>query len=348
MKKILILLTLLFAFVACGEKKTQGEGKTEESKVLYLFNWSDYLPDEVINDFEKETGIKVVLDLYSSNEEMYTKIAAGSSGYDIIFPSADYQEIMIKQGMLEKVDISKIPNTKELNKDMVAKLDFDPNMDYVIPYAMGAVGVAVNKTKVPNYEKSYKIFEDSNLKGKMTLLNDARQIVTSALVYNGLDPMSKDPGDLAKAKETIKKWKANILKFDSESFGKGFANEEFYVVQGYFENISSQVTDEQRANMDFFIPEKGATMYIDSMVIPKGAKNYDNALTFMNFIHRPEEYVKIVDFFQIPSINDGAEKLRKTKAPYTVEDMNKTVLLKDLGDAIEAQTNLWNDVMANN
>ena len=344
MKKLVLLMVTLLLFVACGSKKDSSGG----SKVLYLFNWSDYLPDEVIRDFEAETGIKVVLDLYSSNEEMYTKIAAGSSGYDIIFPSADYQEIMIKQGMLEKIDRSKIPNISELNKDMVEKLDFDPNLDYVVPYAMGAVGIAVNKAKVSNYERSYKIFEDPSLKGKMTLLNDARQVITSALTYNGLDPISKDAGDLAKAKETMRLWKRNILKFDSESFGKGFANEEYLVVQGYFENISSQITEEQRANMDFFIPEKGATMYIDSMVIPKGAKNIENAHTFINYIHRPEVYVKIVDFFQIPSINDGAEKLRTTVAPYTVEDMSKTTLLRDLGDAIEAHNNLWNDIMSNN
>ena len=344
MKKILFFLALVLAFTACGKKaETQ-----EDSKVLYLFNWSDYMPEEVLQNFEKETGIKVILDLYSSNEEMYTKIAAGSTGYDIIFPSADYQEIMIKQEMLEKIDKTKIPNISELNKEMVAKLDFDPNLDYVIPYAMGAVGVAVNKAKVPNYDRSYKIFEDSNLKGKMTLLNDSRQVITSALTYNGLNPTSKDPADLAKAKETIMKWKSNILKFDSESFGKGYANDEYLVVQGYFENISAQITEEQRKNMDFFIPEKGATMYIDSMVIPKGAKNIENAYIFMNYIHKPEVYAKIVDYFEIPSINDGAEKVRKTKAPYTLSELNKTTLLKDLGSALEKHNYIWNEIKSSN
>ena len=184
MKKILALLVLVLTFVSCGKK----DSNQADSKELYLFNWSDYLPEEVIKGFEQETGIKVTLDLYSSNEEMYAKISQGGTGYDIIFPSADYQEIMIKQEMLEKIDKTKIPNISELNKEMVAKLDFDPNLDYVIPYAMGAVGVAVNKAKVPNYDRSYKIFEDSNLKGKMTLLNDSRQVITSALTYNGLNP----------------------------------------------------------------------------------------------------------------------------------------------------------------
>ncbi len=343
MKKILALLVLVLTFISCGKK----DSNQADSKELYLFNWSDYLPEEVIKGFEQETGIKVTLDLYSSNEEMYAKISQGGTGYDIIFPSADYQEIMIKQGMLQKIDKTKISNISELDTDMVKKLDFDPNMEYVVPYAIGAVGIAVNKTKVPNYERSYKIFEDASLKGKSTLLDDARQVLTSALVYNGLDPKSSNPADLAKAKETVMKWKSNILKFDSDSFGKGFANEEFYVVQGYFENISSQITEEQRKNMDFFIPEKGATMYIDSMVIPKDAKNYENALKFINYVHRPDVYVKIVDFFSIPSINKGADKLRKTKAPYTLDDMKNTTLIKDLGDALEPQTNLWTEIKSN-
>lgn len=344
MKKIILVLMAIMTIMACGSKKESG---SSDSKELYLFNWSDYLPDEVIQDFEKETGIKVILDLYSSNEEMYAKIVAGNSGYDIVFPSADFQEIMIKQDMFEKLDKTKIPNINELNKDIVAKMDYDTNLDYVVPYAIGAVGIAVNKDVIKDYAKSYQIFENPALKGKMTLLNDARQVITSALVYNGLAQDSKDPADLARAKETILKWKSNILKFDSDSFGKGYANGEFVAVHGYFENISTQLTNEQREKMDFFIPEKGGTMYIDSMGILKGSKNIENAHKFIDYIHRPDVYVKIVDFFQIPSVNNGAENLRKTKAPYTIKDMEKTVLIKDIGDALEAHNNLWNDIMAN-
>ena len=118
-------------------------------------------------------------------------------------------------------------------------------------------------------------------------------------------------------------------------------------MQGYYENIVAQIDEANRGDFDFFIPEKGGTMYIDSMVIPKGAKNIENAYTFMNYIHRPDVYVKIVDFFSIPSINEGAEKLRKTTPPYTLEDMKKTTLLRDLGDSIEAHNALWNEIMSN-
>ncbi len=341
MKKIIALILVLLV-VACS-KKTE-----ETEKVLYLFNWSDYMPQEILDEFYDETGIKVIMDSYASNEEMYTKIAAGSSSYDIIFPSADYQEIMIKQDMLEKIDKTKIPNIAQLNKEIISKIDFDSNLDFTIPYAVGATGIAVNKKYVKDYKKSYEIFEDAKLKGRMTLLDDGREVLTSALAYNGLDPRTSDDVSLNKAKETILKWKSNIVKFDSESFGKGFANEEFWVVQGYYENIVAQIDESNRGNFDFFIPEKGGTMYIDSMVIPKGAKNIENAYIFMNYIHKPEVYAKIVDYFEIPSINDGAEKVRKTKAPYTLSELNKTTLLKDLGSALEKHNYIWNEIKSSN
>ncbi len=342
MKKIISLLLIVLTVVACSKKSEESE------KVLYIFNWSDYMPQEVLDEFYTETGIKVIMDSYASNEEMYTKIAAGSSNYDIIFPSADYQEIMIKQGMLEKIDKTKIPNITQLNKNIISKIDFDSNLDYTVPYAVGATGIAVNKKYVKSYKKSYEIFEDVKLKGRMTLLDDGREVLTSALAYNGFDPRTNDDNSLNKAKETILKWKSNIVKFDSESFGKGFANEEFWVVQGYYENIAAQIDEATKENFEFFIPEKGGTMYIDSMVIPKGATNIENAHTFINYIHKPEVYAKIVDYFEIPSINDGAEKLRKTKAPYTLEELNKTTLLKDLGTALEKHNYIWNEVKSSN
>jgi spermidine/putrescine transport system substrate-binding protein len=340
------LLVVLLGLLIVSFTANAGLFGKKDKKVLYVFNWSDYMPDEVIAQFEEETGIKVIVDLYSSNEEMYAKIKAGGAGYDIAFPSADYQEIMIKQDMLAKIDKTQIPNIKNLDKDMIAKLDFDKNLDYVVPYAMGAVGIAVNKKYIKNYDHTYSIFERKDLKGHMTLLDDMRQVVTSALVYNGKSPVSNNPEDLEIAKQTILKWKENILKFDAESFGVGFANEEFWAVQGYFENISAQITDEQRKDLDFFIPEKGATMYIDSMVVLKDAKNKENAYKFINFIHRPDVYVKIIDFFSIPSINVEAEKLRTTTPPYSLDDMKRTVLIKDLGDALELHNKIWNEVLA--
>lgn len=337
MKKSIILILMLLALIGCG--------KEEQKNELYLFNWSDYIPNEVITDFETETGIKVITDYYSSNEEMYAKIKAGGDGYDITVPSTDYAEIMMKQGMLEKIDKSKIPNLKELNEEIGSKISFDKNHDYIIPYSVGATGIAVNTKYVKDFKKSFDIYNRKDLKGKMTLLDDMREVMSSALIIAGHSPESSDPRDLADAQKIILGWKENILRFDSESFGKGFTNGEYLVVHGYYENIVAHMTDEQAENMVFFIPEKGAQMYIDSMTILKGAKNIENAYKFIDYIYRPEVYVKIVDYLETPSINMGANKLRKTKPVYDVEELKDAYLMKDLGEALAPQSEVWNEIL---
>lgn len=341
MKKIVLVILAVMAMFACGKK----DG---EKKELYIFNWSEYMPQEILDDFYKETGIKVIQDSYASNEEMYAKITSGGVNYDILFPSADYQEIMMKQGLLQKLDKTLLPNIKEINPKLIDKIYFDKNLDYTVPYAIGATGIAVNKKLVVDFQESYNIFENEKLKGKMTLLDDGREVITSALTYNGFDGKSTKPEELKIAKDTINKWKNNIIKFDSESFGKGFANEEFWVVQGYYENIAAQLSETNRENFLFFIPPKGGTMYIDSMVIPKESKNFENAHKFINYIHDPKVYAKIVDYFEIPSLNMGAEKLRTTKAPYSIDDLDRTTLLTDLGQALEVHNNLWNEIKSGN
>jgi len=337
MKKSIILILMLLALIGCG--------KEEQKNELYLFNWSDYIPNEVITDFETETGIKVITDYYSSNEEMYAKIKAGGDGYDITVPSTDYAEIMMKQNMLEKIDKSKIPNLKELNEDIGSKISFDKNHDYIIPYSVGATGIAVNTKYVKDFERSFDIYNREDLKGKMTLLDDMREVMSSALIIAGHSPESSDPQDLADAQKIILGWKENILRFDSESFGKGFTNGEYLVVHGYYENIVAHMTDEQAENMVFFIPEKGSQMYIDSMAILKGAKNIENAYKFIDYIYRPEVYVKIVDYLETPSINIGANKLRETKPVYDVEDLKDAYLMKDLGEALAPQSEVWNEIL---
>lgn len=338
MKKMLLVLFTLVLLTACG-------GGKEEKNELYLFNWSDYIPDELITNFETETGIKVVTDYYSSNEEMYAKVKAGGAGYDIVVPSTDYAEIMMNQGMLEKLDKSKLSNIDQLNEELASKIVFDREHDYVIPYAVGATGIAVNTKYVEDYPKSFDIYNREDLKNKMTLLDDMREVMASALIIAGHSPESSDPAELADAKEIILGWKKNILKFDTESFGKGFANGEYWVVHGYYENIIAHLTDEQAENVDFFLPEKGAQMYIDSMAILKGAKNVENAHKFINYIHRPDVYVQIVDYLETPSINRGAAEIRETTPVYTVEDLAHASLMRDLGEALSAQSETWNEVL---
>lgn len=342
MKKIILAILSAIMLVACAGK--------ESKEVLYVYSWADYIPQFVYEDFEKETGIKVVEDIYSSNEEMYTKIKAGGEGYDIIMPSSDYYEIMMKEDMLEKLDKSKLENLKNIDDNYMAKLrEIDINNDYGVPYMFGITAIAVNTKYVKDYPRDYTIYEREDLNGRMTLLDDMREVLTPALALNGYKQDADSVEAMEAAKNTILKWKKNLAKFDSESFGKGFASGDFWVVQGYTDNIFRELSEEDRKNVDFIIPpgDQGFSS-IDSFVILKTAKNKENALKFINYVHRADVAAKISDSLEIPTINTAARELVTKKAIYNVDEAKNAQLLIDIGEKLNIQNKYWQEILIAN
>ncbi len=331
---------VLFAFSFAGCRK--GEGK-----VLYLYNWTYYTPDSVIKKFEKEYGVKVVYDDYASNEDMYAKLKAGGSGYDIVIPSGDYVSIMESQDMLEKIDIAKIPNAKYIKPECLAKATYDPNMNYSVPYYMGAAGVAVNKAKVGQFEESWNIFGRKDLAGRMSMLDDMREVLGDALAYLGYSVNTTNQAELDQAYKLVnEQWKPNLVKFDAEGFAKSFATGEFWVVQGYAEAVFAEVPPEMRDQVAFFIPKKeGGPMYIDSMCIPKGAKNIELAHQFINFILRPDIYAEFLDSFGFPAtIHTEAASLQKVTPLYSADALVNCEVKNDLGENLEQYNQVWQKI----
>lgn len=321
--------------------------KEDNSNTLYLFNWTYYTPAAVIEKFEQEYNCKVKVDTFDSNEVMYAKLKAGASGYDIVFPSQDYTSIMISEGMLKEIDLSLFENKKYINPEVLKKATYDSTMKYSVPYYMGAAGIAVNKQKVAQYQKSWNIFSREDLKGHMTMMDDMREVFGDALAYNGKSVNSVNEQELKEAAKLIDtQWKPNLVKFDAEGFGKSFAAGDFWVCQGYAEVVYGEVPVEKQEEMiDFFIPKEGGPMYIDSMVILKKAKHFDLAMKFINFIHRPEIYAMFLDEFRFPSfVNTEASNYTKNKPMYNAEEMNVCELKNDLGEALEMYNDLWYDI----
>jgi len=339
-KKLVYLFLLVLTLASCGEKKAL------EEKKLYIYNWAEYIPTEVYAAFEKETGIKIVEDTYSTNEELFTKLKAGGDGYDIVVPSADYYEIMIKENMLEKLDKSKISTIKNIDPGIMAKMqDFDPGNDYGVPYVIGPTVIAINTKYVKDWPDDYSIFEREDLRGKMTLLDDMREVMTSALAMEGYPQTVGDEAAIAKAAERVKLWKKNIAKFDSESFGKGYATGEFWVVQGYIDNITRELDEETAANTKYLLPSKGGVAYIDSFVILKKAPHKDAAHKFIEFIHRPEIYAQIADYLSCPSLNVPAREKMETTPVFTIEEIQKAQILRDINETLELQNKYWQQIM---
>ena len=319
----------------------------KDDKTLYLYNWTYYTPDEVLKEFEQEFGVTVKVDNYASNEEMYAKLKAGAKGYDIVFPSQDYASIMINQGMLRQLDQSKMTNKKYINPTVLQKATYDPDMKYCMPYYFGAAGIAVNKQKVTDYQKSWNIFARTDLKGHMSMMDDMREVIGDALAYQGYSVNSLDDSQLASAKDlVINQWKPNLVKFDAEGFGKSFASGDFWVCQGYAEVVFGEVPEDKQADMiDFFIPPEGGPSYLDSMCILKDAPHYERANEFINFIQRPEIYAQFLDAFRFPCfVNTEAAKYTKKTPMYNAEDMNNCELKLDIGEGLDKYNTIWQDV----
>jgi len=337
----------LFLLLSCNSKDK-----------LYIYNWTYYTPDTVIEKFEKEFNVTVVYDEFASNEDMYAKIMAtnrkGLFGwfsrifgrtYDIVFPSADYVSIMINQDLFEKIDKSLIPNLENVDPVVLGFTDYDPDMEYSVPYYFGAAGVIVNTARVTGFERSWSIFAREDLHGRMTMLDDMREVMGDALAYLGYSVNTTEMSQIAEARDLINNsWKPNIVKFDADAFGKGYANGDFWVVQGYPEVVYEEIADNPQliANTLFFIPEEGGPAYIDSMCILKGSKNIELAHAFINFIHKPEIYAEFADAFGFPATaNIPARELKTGSSWYSAEDLENVELKKDIGSFLDIYNNAW-------
>ncbi len=337
---IAIALGASLGLASCSKKDTG-------PRQLFIFNWTYYTPDSVIAKFEQKYNCKVIYDSFDSNETMFAKLKAGGSSYDIVFPSADYVSIMAKEGMLAPIDKTKIPNFKNIDPAVLARAkDYDPDNKYSVPYYMGAAGVAVNKAKVKKFDRDWSIFARKDLKDKMTMLDDMREVMGDALAFQGTSVNTVKDDEIKAAERLVnEQWKPNLLKFDAEAFAKLFANGETWVAQGYAESIFQEYDAAKRADVDFFIPKEGGPLYIDSMVVLKGSKSQDLALKFIDFIHRPEIYAEFCDAFGFPATaNVPARALKKGDMWYKAEDLANCELKLDVGEDLPKYDAAWQEI----
>ena len=335
------------AFAACTLAAGMGLLSCEQKKTLKLFSWTYYTPTDVVKEFEQEFNCKVLVTEYDSNETMFNKLVnGGAKSFDIVVPSQDYVSIMMKRGMFQPLIQSKFTNRNKINPKVLEKITYDPDMIYAVPYYFGAAGIGVNKKKVPagDYERTWNIFADPRVKGHASMMDDYREVIGDALKYKGYNVSSSNELEVSEAVNMIReKWLPNIVKFDAEGFGKDFARGDLWLCHGYAEVIYGEVPEsEWESTIDFFIPEEGGASYLDSMCILKDSKNAELATEFINFIHRPENYAKFLDFFNFPCfVNLEAQKYMKSTPLYPASAMDKCQLKDDLGDNLDIYYKKW-------
>ncbi len=336
-KIILACCTVVAAFMlaSCEKKQT-----------LKLYSWTYYTPTDVVKAFEEEYNCKVIVTDYDSNETMFSKLTnGGAKSFDIVVPSQDYVEIMMEKGMLQPIVQELFTNRSKINPKVLEKVTYDPQMIYAVPYYYGASGISVNKKKVQGgYERTWNIFSDPRFKDHASVMDDYREVIGDALTYLGYSVCTKDDAELKEAIDLIKKeWIPNIVKIDAEGFGKDFARGDLWLCQGYAEVVYGEVPEnEWDDTIDFFIPEDVGPSYLDSMCILKDSKNPELATEFINFIHRPENYAKFLDFFHFPCyVNPEAEQYMTTTPFYSASVLENCELKYNLGEYLDNYFAAW-------
>jgi len=286
-----------------------------KKETLNIYCWSEYIPQSVIDAFSKKTKVKVTVENYASNEEMMAKLQAGSVKYDLIQPSEYIIEELIKGGKLEEINLANIPNAKNLDPKY-AKMPHDPEGKYCVTWMAGNVGIVVNRNKIKEPIKSYNdVFQDK-YKKRIVVLDDNRELVAWALASLGIGINEITTENLEKAKGVLAKWLPLVKQYDSDSPKTALLNGDVdlgIVWNGEGAKILQEVNKSKKKKLDFeyVLPAEGAHMFIDSLAIPKGARNKENAEAFINFILEPKVSVEIWQEFPYTLPNAEGVKLLK-------------------------------------
>ena len=266
---------------------------------LNLYNWADYTPDALIEKFEKETGISVTVDTYDSNETLLAKLQAGggSTGYDLAVPSQHFVEIMIKEGLIEKVDgIKDMPNYKYVAEQFQGP-SFDPNQDYSTPWQMGSASWAYRANSYSGDGSSMmEFFKPSDeVCGKVAVFKSPEEVVNMAHLALGSNFCSEDPNEMQAVMDLLIEQKKCVAVYSSEGINERLMSGEV-VMHAHWDGYSQVGKWEGVDDLTYAYPKEGVVGWFDSLVMPKGAKNVEEAKAFMNFVMHPENMAMLSNF----------------------------------------------------
>ncbi len=322
-----------------------------DGKTLYFYNWTEYVPPGLLEQFTKETGIKVIYSTYESNETMYAKLKTYKEGaYDLVVPSTYYVAKMRNEGMLQKIDHSKLSNFHNLDPNMLNK-PFDPNNDYSVPYIWGATAIGINSDVVdPASVTSWADLWKPEYKGSLLLTDDAREVFQIALRKLGYSANTTDPKQIEAAYQELRKLMPNVAAFNSDNPANPYMEGE--VNLGMIWNGSAYVARQAVTPVDLIWPKEGGIFWMDSLAIPANAKNVDGALKLINFLLRPDVAKEVAETIGYPTPNLAARKMLskevandKTLYPDDAV-MKKGEWQNDVGDASRLYESLFQKLKA--
>jgi spermidine/putrescine-binding protein len=346
MRTIYRLLAVLL-IAASSAAQAAGPALARE---LHLFNWDRYIDPQLLKDFEKAFGVRVIEDHFASNEDLIAKLQAGASGYDVVVPSDYTVRILARQKLLAKLDHVALPNLKHLAARFRAP-GYDPQLEYSVPYIWGTSGIGYDSRRVQPAPAGWDdLFNPDKLrrhKGRVSMLNDMREAIGAALIYRGYSPNTTDPKQLDAAKEVLLRQKPFLAKYDSEAYKDSLAAGETLLAHGW----SGEVLAMRQVNprLAYAEPKEGTFLFVDNLCIPARSTRQPTALAFINFMLRPEVAARNASFLRYPTPNAAAHKLIDPKLPgatYQPDPKRKYYSIEDIGEAGRLYEKVWTEVKA--
>ena len=331
MKKLLFMIICLIILNGCGKTNS-------DERVVNVLNWSSYIPDSVIHDFEKEYSIRVNYGTYSSNEELLAKITSSKGGtYDLIFPSDYMIELMRERDLIQELDKTKLYNLGNVNR-LFLNQSYDYNNNYSVPFLSTKVVVAVNREHIKDRIISYNDLLDDKYRSNIVLIDDQRIVIGMALMALGYDMNDVDEYHLKDAEEWLLRLKNNIKAYDSDSPKTFFLTDEVDI--GIMWSAEAEIAKDSNPNIEIIDAIEGHAISTDNYAIVKGARNIDNAYLFINYLMREDVSRKIVEEYPYVS-------------PININQVSKMSInsifyngyyVKNIGSSIKNYDKLWADV----
>jgi len=303
-----IATAVAVALVGCGKKNAaptlqETGAPIDEEKVLNVYNWSDYIAEDTVKDFEAKTGIKVTYDTFDSNEVLETRLLAGNSGFDVVVPSAPFLERQIKAGVFQKLDKSQLPALSNMDPEIMQRVALhDPGNEHAVPYMVGSSGIGYNEAKVKQVlgevpVDSWSVFFEPEQIKKLTdcgisMLDAPEEVLKITLAYLGRDPNSEEASDLKAAEEKLMAIRPYIRKIHSSQYIEDLANDDICMALGYSGDVLQARDRAAEAGrgvvIKYAIPKEGTALSFDMLAIPADAKHPKNALAFINYLMDPQ------------------------------------------------------------
>jgi len=338
---------MIFSLTACGGNNNGSDNKTTASITVY--NWGDYIDPTVIDDFEKQYGIDVTYEIFTTNEEMYVKLSSGGSSYDVIFPSDYMIARLIKEDMLHKIDMSKITNYQYIG-DQFKNLDYDPNNEYSVPYMWGTLGILYNTTMVDDPVDSWDILWNPKYEKDIFMLDSQRDSIAVALKKLGYSLNTRDEAQLEEAKQELIKQRPLVLSYvGDEVKDKMIGGEAALAVVWSGDAIYCMWENEDLA---YAIPKEGSNKWFDAMCIPKSSKNKEAAELFINYMTDPEISLRNVEYIGYSTPNTATmdmldEEIRNDEAAYPeLDSLVNCEVFEDISDIIGLYNRIWDEAKA--